>query len=253
MPSLHKLIVKPKAETAYLRVNIEIFPLDQQKLRRALALAINRKAIVDHVLQGGQRCAMGFLPPSMKLKNAGYFEDGAIEQAKELFDEAMRECGGKFPSLTLTYINSQRSHLIAQAIQQQWFDAFGVRIGLEAVERKVYFDRLSHRDYDLAFCSWGADFHDPVDFLEVFQYQSQNNLWEDPLYVQTLNDSFSVADSDERRVLLAKCEQILMDAMPIIPIFHYSALYLKDEKLKDVVLSSLGNLDFKWARLENPE
>ncbi|NGX37849.1 MAG: Oligopeptide-binding protein OppA [Chlamydiae bacterium] len=248
-----KLIVKPRAETAFLRLNIKTFPLDQPKLRKALALSINRNAIVEHVLQGGQLCAVGILPPSMKLKEEGYFEDGAKERAKELFEEVLNECEGKLPSLTLTYINSQRSHLIAQAIQQQWFEALGVRIGLEAVERKVYFDRISRLDYDLAFCSWGADFHDPVDFLQVFQYQSQNNPWENSAYVETLNDSFSVANSDERRVLLAKCEQILMDAMPIIPIFHYSALYMKDEKLENVVLSSLGNLDFKWARLENPD
>ena len=237
-----KLIVKPKAETAFLRTNIDISPLDQPKLRKALALAIDRKSIVEHVLQGGQSCALGILPPSMKLKEEGYFEDGAREKAKDLFAEAMS--GKNFSSLTLTYINSQRSHLIAQALQQQWFEVLGVRIGLEAVERKVYFDRLSHGDYELAFCSWGADLHDPVNFLEVFQKESS--------YEPLLEKSF-VTSGDQRRELLAKCEKILMDTMPILPIFHYSLIYMKDENLKGVVLSSLGNLDFKWARLENPD
>lgn len=249
-----KLYVKPKDETAFLRTNIEVCPLDHPKMRKALALAINRKLIVEHVTQGGQLPAQRLIPPSMQLQKEPYFSDGAIEEAKKLFMEALAELEVDFPNIKLTYINSERSHLIVQAIQQQWFEAFGVRIGLEAIERKVYFDRISKQDYDLAFCSWGADFHDPVNFLEVFKYKTQstnNTHWEDAEYTKGLNDSFRLLDPAERLQLLAHCEKLLMDAMPIIPIFHYTMLYMKNDKLDGVFLSSMGNLDFKWAKLKN--
>lgn len=252
-----EVFVKPMAETAFLRVNTKEPLLDCPKVRRALALAIDREAIVEHVTQGGQLPAMRLVPPSMLLQQDPYFKDGATESAVDLFNEVLEEqelSKQDFSKITLLYISSKRAHLIAQAIQQQWEKAFGVRIGLESVERKIYFDRLAHQNFDLAFCSWGADFHDPVNFLEVFKYKSQstnNTHWEDPEYIQILNDSYRLTNPDDRYQALAKCEKILMDAMPIIPIFHYSMLYVKDKRLNDVFLSSLGGLDFKWASLEN--
>lgn len=241
---LSDLYCRPRDETAFLRVNVETVP---QNVRRALALAIDRKAIVDHVTRGGQLPAQRLVPPSMQLQEEPYFSDGDSEQAKMLIDE-------QIAPLRLTYANSERAHLIAQALQHQWLETLGVKVELEGIERKVFFDRISKQDYDLAYCSWGADFHDPVNFLEVFKYKSQstnNTNWEDAAYSQGLEDSFLLLDPKKRMEKLAQCEKILLDAMPIIPLFHYTMLYRKSDKLEGVFLSSMGSLDFKWARLEN--
>ncbi len=253
------ILVKPRAETAFLRVNTSRKILQEAKVRQALALAINRASITEHVLQGGQLPAMRLVPPTMQLQKSSYFKDGAKEDALECLIDGVAKLGASrddLADLTLLYIHSERGHLIAQAIQQQWHDAFGVRIALEGTERKVYFDRISHHDYDLAFCSWGADFHDPVNFLEVFKYKNQstnNTDWENANYRSILDSSFIMASNEERAHLLGKCEQILMDEMPIIPLFHYTMLYQKDPKLEGVFLSSLGHLDFKWATLQNED
>lgn len=252
-----ELIVKPRDETAFLRTNIQVKALSHPKIRKALALSINRKDIVDYVTQGGQFPALCFLPPSMKLQEEPYFEDNDIEKACEFFAEGLRALGiekESFPTITLTYLNKERSHLIAQTLQQQWFKALGIHIHLEATERKIYFDRISHGDYQMALSSWGGDFHDPINFLEVFKYRSQstnNTNWEDSEYIQDLNESYHTLDPEKRKALLTRCESILMDAMPIIPLFYYMMLYRKVDNLEGVFLSSLGNLDFKWARLEN--
>jgi len=249
--------MKPSAMTSFLRVNVEKSLLSNPKFRHALALAIERGAIAEHVTRGGQIPALRLVPPSMQLQQEPYFEDAAKVKAANYFEEALHDLGLRrenLPKITLTYISQERTHLIAQAIQQQWFEVFGVRVVLEALERKVYFDRISHQDYDLAYCSWGADFHDPVNFLEVFKYKNQstnNTNWENPDYSQMLTDSFQLANPDERYQLLARCEKVLMDAMPIIPVLHYTMLYMKDDKVEDVFLSSLGNLDFKWAVMKN--
>lgn len=248
---------KPRAETAFLRSNVEVRALRNPKVRRALALAIDRKGIVEHVLQAGQPPAMSLIPPSMQLTETPYFEDNAPEKANLVLEEALEESRlekSELGELTLTYINSERSHLIAQAIQEQWHRAFGFQVRLEAIERKVYFDRISRKDYQLAFCSWGADFHDPINFLEVFKYRHQgtnNTQWENEQYIELLNASSQIHDRKKRLETLRQCEAILMEEMPIIPLFYYSMLYLRDENLDGVVLTSLGNLDFKWASLQN--
>jgi oligopeptide transport system substrate-binding protein len=153
-----------------------------------------------------------------------------------------------------SYIAGERNHLIAQTLQQQWQKTLGVKVRLESIERKVFIDKLSKQDYDLAAGSWLADYNDPISFLEVFKYKTattNNTNWENEKYSELLDLSSTIVDPDERMQILAQSEKILMDQMPIMPIFYYTMLYVHENGLKDVVLTSLGNLDFKWAYLEN--
>ena len=131
-----------------------------------------------------------------------------------------------------------------------------IEIRLEGIERKVFFDRLSHSDYEMVYRDWIADYNDPINFLEIFKYKQQstnNSGWEDPTYSQLLDDSYQCGDIQMRKELLGQCEKILLDAMPIIPLLHHNMLYIKDERLEGVFLSSLGHLDFKWAYWKNAQ
>jgi len=252
----NQLNIQGISGTAFIRVNTELAPLQNPKVRRALALAINRQALVTHVMQGEQIPAMELLPPCLKLQEEGYFADGNTEESKELFAKGLKEMKitrEAFPTITFTYGANERNHMIAQAIQQQWHETLGIRVNLEAVERKVYFDRVSKQDYQLAYGDWLADFNDPINFLEVFKYKKQstnNTNWENPIYARLLDRSYGVVEGAERDELLKKCEGILMDAMPIIPIYHHSMLYLKDQHLDGVLITSLGHLDFRWAHFD---
>ncbi|MCI0382170.1 MAG: peptide ABC transporter substrate-binding protein [Chlamydiae bacterium] len=251
------LQIKPSLGTYFLRTNVEKPPFDHVLMRKAFALAINRKEIVDHITQGNQIVATAFVPPSMKLNVEPSFQDGNVEEARRLFNQALKERGitlQTFPKITLTYVTLERNHLIAQALQQQWLKAFGIYIHLESIEKKVFFDRLSKQDYQLASSNWFADFNDPINFLEVFKYShssSNNTSWENPDYVRLLNESAQITDPDLRLKVLSRSQKIIMDQMPIIPIFHFTMVYLQNEKLKDIALSFLGSVDFKWAYFEN--
>lgn len=251
-----ELSVKPILGTHFIRTNTEKTPLNNQLVRKALALAIERRDIVDHVTQGEQEPATGLVPLAFHLHEKPYFHDGALNEAAAIFDQALNELGltrNTFPLITFTYASTQRSHLVAQAVQEQWRKALGIEVALESVERKVYFDRLSRQDYEMALSSWIADFEDPISFLELFKYKSygaNNTKWEDPTYRELIDASFKCMEDKQRYQLLADCEKILIDAMPIIPLYHSSMLYIQDPHLKNVVFSGLGSVDFKWADLE---
>jgi oligopeptide transport system substrate-binding protein len=241
--------------TYFIRTNTEFAPLNQPLIRKAFALAINRQAIADYVTQGSQLPATGLVPLSFGLQKEPYFQDGNVEEARRLFQQglaALHLTKEQLPEISYLYRAGERNHLIAQAIQQQWFEAFGIRIKLEAMEAKVYFGRVSKQDYHLAFGSWVADFADPINFLEVFKEKkggSNNTLWENPQYADLLERSSQVIDPKQRFDLLGMSEQILMDEMPIIPVLYTNMLYVAQSGLKDVVFSSMG-IDFKWASME---
>ncbi len=250
------LHAKEMLGTYFIRANTQRKTMDQSLMRKAFALAIDRGAIIDHILQGGQMPATGLVPPSLGLQKGPYFQDADLEKARALFSEALAQRGiakEELPEISLMYMAQESRRLVAQALQDQWFRAFGIRVKLEAIEGKVYFDRVSKQDYDLAMGSWIADFPDPINFLEVFKYRkggSNNTLWENPRYIELLEESARTADPEERLQLLAQSEEILMNEMPILPIYFCSMLYVSQPRLQGVVLSSMGQLDFRWASID---
>lgn len=252
----NKLHTKELLGTYFIRVNTEAAPFHHPSMRKAFALAMNRRMIVDHVTQGNQIPATGLVPIALKLQKQPYFHDADLTTARHLFDEALTAQQLKkenLPEISLMYSQAERNHLIAQAVQQQWYEAFGIQVKLQSVEGKVYFDRVSKQDFQLSFGSWIADFADPINFLEVFKYKkggSNNTLWENSHYIELLDRSAKVVDPQQRHELLAKSEQILIDQMPMIPVFYYTMLYVNQPHVKDVALSSMGQIDFKWAYIE---
>lgn len=242
--------------TAFLRVNTQDPLLQHPILRKALALAIDRKQIVDHVFQGNQLPATTLVPPSLGLKISSSFSDADRQGAQQLLEEgllALNLSRETLPEWSLMYRAGERNHLLAQALQQQWREVLGIHVKLEAIEGKVYWDRISKKDFQMASGNWIADFSDPINFLEVFKFASSgsnNTGWENQKYIELLNRASHTADVNLRRHLLEDCEKILLNEMPVIPIFYSNMLYLVQDDLKDVVLSPLGGIDFKWAFIE---
>jgi oligopeptide transport system substrate-binding protein len=254
-----QLCISPFLATFFLRVNIadsiggKRNDLSNLSLRRALALALDRRSIAEHLLQGGQQAAEGFVPPEMELNPGGYFSDNDLPRALEWLQKAKGEIGVALEPIRISYYKNERNAAIVQAMQKQWEEKLQISVEIEAVEPKVYFQRISKREFQLATGSWTADFHDPVNFLEVFKNKDNgmnNTGWEDPEYIDLLNRSQLCRDLEERKQLLREAESILMDQMPLIPIYHLALNYLKRDELDGVFLSPLGHLDLRWAHWE---
>lgn len=246
---------KPILGTDWIRVNVEKGPLRSKKFRNALALSINRKELVDHVIRKNSYIATGIIPAIMNQSQT-HFEDGNQKKARLLFEEVLEEQNLRvesFPPITLTYVARRSSEVICQAIQQQWMDTLGIRVKLQPLEMNVYFSAVSKSQYELALGNWIADYNDPITFLESFETKetgSNNTNWEDQTYMEKIQASMKTADPMERDTLLKECESILMDAMPVIPICNHSMQYIKDDSVKGVVLTNMGSIDFKYASVE---
>ncbi len=251
------LHISPAAGVHLFRINTEKPPLNSSKMRYAFALALNRHDLIEHVLQGNQQPALGLTPP-LWLHTVPFFQDGQTQLARQLFKEALEE--NQFtlqtlPSITLCYATGERPHKIAQVAQQQWKEALGVNVHLQACESKVYFDRLKKQDYQIGVGSWYADFRDPISFLTVFQYKNNgtnNTQWENNRYIDLLKQSFVSTNPHQRELYLKKAESVLIQEMPMIPLFFGSYNYLKHPKVKGVYFSELGYLDFKQAHSDTP-
>jgi len=246
------LNIKPIAGVYWYKFNTEVKPLNNVKIRKALAYAIDREAIVKNITKAGQIPAMAAVPPSMFPENEkGYFKDNDVETAKKLLEEGMKEEGlTSLPEITLSYNTSEAHKKIAEAIQDQWKQNLGVDVTLENKEWQVFIEDLHQGNYQIGRMGWLGDFNDPINFLELYKDKKGGNNdtnWENPQFKELLNQSALEKDPQKRKEILAQAEQILMDEMPIMPIYFYTNSWVQSEKVTGVVVDGLGNIDLKNA------
>lgn len=240
------------------KLNTTVEPFNNVNIRKAFALAIDRQGLVENVTQGEQLPAMALVPPTMIPENEkGYFKDNDVEKAKEYLQKGLEELGYKdvseLPTIELTYNTDEGHQKIAQAIQDMWRKNLGVDVELNNQEWKVYLDYVSSLEYNIARMGWFGDFNDPMNFLEVYYSADGGNNdtgWENKEFQALLDQSQTESDPDKRLELLKQAEQIFIEEMPVIPIYFYTNNWVQNEKLKNVAVSGLGDVQFKWAYFE---
>jgi oligopeptide transport system substrate-binding protein len=234
-------------------VNTEAYPFNNKKMRKAFAYAIHRKAITDHILQEGEMPALGVLPKLLNVSNRPYFPDHEVNEARKLFQEALDEMGitkEQLPPITLSYNSSEYHQRTAQIVQEQWLKAFGIKVKLEQEEWKVHYQKLISGNFQIGGMGWHSWLRDPIYIMQTFRYRADGinmSRWEHPLYQSLLEATEHEVNKEKRRTLFYEAEKLLMDEMPVIPVYFTSICYAKKDGLKNVYISELNQLDFKWA------
>ncbi len=218
-------ISAPQLSIYYYQINVDRKPLDDARIRRAMAMAIDRNMIVQHVTKAGQLPAYTLVPPGL----AGYTNAKGPsfdpQQARELLASAGYPGGRGFPKVTLLYNTTESHRAIAEVIQQQLQNNLNVKIDLQNMEWGSYLDKRKQKDYEIARAGWIADYPDPNTFLDMWVSNGPQNdtNWSNKAYDQLIRDAASEIDSAKRMKLLQQAEQIFCDEMPVIPIYFYTS------------------------------
>jgi len=248
------LHTEPKAGIYWYKFNTEQAPFHNVKIRKAFAYALNRQALLEEMNRQQLLPAYGVISPAMAPDAKAYVPEQDQATAKKLLTDGMKELGiDKLPPITLIYNTSEAHKKMAEAVQKQWNDVLGVQVKLENHEWKVYLERMNDGDYQVARSGWLSDFNDPINTLELFQTKKASNNdtnWENAEYRKLLEQSFKETDPKKRKQLLAEAEGILMDEMPVMPVYFHTSAYLKKENVKGVVIDGLGYIDWKWTSKE---
>lgn len=259
LPALKKrgdLTFVPSMGIYWYFINTEAFPFNNKKMRKAFAYALHRKEITDHILQEGEMPALGVLPKSLNVYTDPYFPDNNVEQARKLFAEALQELGitkEQLPPIVLSYNSSEYHQRTSQIAQEQWEKAFDIRVVLQQEEWKVHYQNLVKGNFQIGGMGWHSWLRDPIYIMQTFRFRSDGvnmSRWENPVYQALLNDTEMEVDNEKRREKFFLAEKLLMEEMPVIPMYFTSICYAKKKNLKNVYVSELNQLDFKWAEYE---
>ncbi|OPZ09081.1 MAG: Oligopeptide-binding protein OppA precursor [candidate division BRC1 bacterium ADurb.BinA292] len=232
--------------TYYLNLNCQKEPLRDVRVRRALALALNRREITEKVTRAGEQPAFFISPPGLyEAPPAPTFADADFDEARRLLAEAGYPGGQGFPRLRYIYNMTDTHQLIAQVIQETWRRELGIEMTVENQEFKTLIENRRQGNFDVARAGWVADFPDPLNFLEIFASDSDTNdsFWRDPAYDALLFQARAETDPDTREAILRQADLYLIEQMPIVPIYIYSTPYLRDPALEGFHLNPMAMFD----------
>ena len=216
-------------------------------------MTIDREKITQRILKAGQIPAYAMTPPN----TMGYFPESDLAfnpvTAKQLLAEAGYPNGEGFPATEILYNTSEGHRKIAVAIQQMWKTHLNIDVKLLNQEWKVYLNSVSGRDYEIARAGWIGDYVDPNNFLDMFLCNGGNNRtgWCNKEYDRLILEEAPTAKTHaERLAIFTAAEKMLLEDMPVIPIYIYTSNNLVNTSVKNFNDNILNQPSFKEIYLE---
>ena len=265
------LIDIPPLTGVYVAMSNFFAPLDDVRVRKAIAMGIDRQRIVDNFFPPGSPLTPDFVPPAV----FGHVGEGGVpgfdqEAAIALLEEAAAEHGLELPlssvvdsrtgesrGLTLTYRDVVRGYLpnpgiIANDVAAQLAD-IGVIAEVQVVESGAFIASALSGNEPLHLLGWHADFPDASNFLTCCHGPNYNQMGEPyPEVYEPLIQAGQVLDPDRRMELFEQVAAGMESAVPWVPFGHAGAA---DVWQVDMIGVHPGVLDGteEFSRIEDPD
>jgi oligopeptide transport system substrate-binding protein len=244
----------PFLGTSFYRFNVTRKPFDDARVRKAFAMAVDKKRLVEKVTRAGETIADAFVPPGL----AGYAPPRGLGRdpaaARALLADAGYPGGKGFPMVSLLYNKSEQNEAIATEIQDMLAKELGVRVQLLQQEWKVYLNSMSSLDYDFCRASWVGDYADPNTFLDMFVTGGGNNRtgWSNKAYDGLIRAAARELDAGKRMRIFQQAEAILCrDELPILPLHYYVGVQFYDpDRVTGFRANVLDEHPLKYVRVK---
>jgi oligopeptide transport system substrate-binding protein len=211
----------PLLRSNYLGFNCQKAPFTDSRVRRAVAMAIDR-TIFPKILRRGEVPAGSWIPPAL----AGYSPANTMPfdppQARKLLAEAGYPGGKGLPPIEVLYPNRDDVTLTVEAVQDELKRNLSMSIHLENTEWKVYLARVRKDPPQLFRNNWGADYPDAETFMNLFTSYNGNNhtRWSDAIYDKMIEAAEAEQDPAKRALIYEKADhRLCMEQAPIVPSF----------------------------------
>ncbi len=256
---LHKF---PDGRVYYLAFNQSNPVLKNKKIRQALSLSIDRKELVNSVLNGAGITASGIVANGTPGENGDFREEAgdlfagfANVNAKQLFDEGLKELNMTPAQVKLHLLVDENGtgKKEAEFYQSQWKDKLGIDVQVEVLTKKERIARARAGEFEIVRYAWGPDYADPMTYLEIFQSSSKDMnfaKYSDSKYDELVDLAKSNQDNKTRMDAMKQAEKLLSDDFTYSALYYEVGVYLINPKLKGVVIRSVGDsIDFYNASI----
>ncbi|MFO1492425.1 MAG: ABC transporter substrate-binding protein, partial [Kiritimatiellia bacterium] len=226
-------------------------PFNDLRVRKAFSLAINRQAICDRILKGGQTPALYLTPPDTAGFTSRSALAGTLDEARKLLADAGYPGGRGFPDVDLLYNTSDNQRIMAEIVQQMWNRELGVKVNLVNQEWKVYMDTRRKLDFGICRAGWTADYNDPMSFLDLFVTGGGNNNtgWSSAAYDAAIAEAGRTT-GEPRMEAFQRAEALLAAELPILTLYHYRTVNLVHPRVQGWNPTNLDHHPYKHVSLK---
>lgn len=238
----------------YISPNTKVAGLENVNLRKALALAYDKKAVVDNILKDGSVAADFAVPKLLATgpdgkdyrETAGTYLSTDKAKALEYYNKAKQELKKDTFTYTLIVEDTESAQNVAQFIQSEIQTTLpGVTIKLETMPKKNRLKRMQDGEYDLGLTRWGPDYADPVTYLDLWITGSSNNngKWSNAEYdaiIKSAKEGELSLNPDKRWTELKKAELLLMNDAAILPIYQKGNAVMIKKNVTGMEFHSVG-------------
>ncbi|WP_296257509.1 MULTISPECIES: ABC transporter substrate-binding protein [unclassified Pseudomonas] len=222
-------------------------PLADLKVRQALDMAVDKKAIIDAVYQGAGQLAVNAMPPTQwsydtTIKDSPY----DVAKAKDLLKQAGVKEGTE---ITLWAMPVQRPYnpnakLMAEMLQNDW-KKIGINAKIVSYEWGEYIKRAKAGENGAMLIGWSGDNGDPDNWLGTLfgcDAMNGNNFakWCDKPFDKLIHEAKETTDQAKRTELYKQAQHLLKDAVPMTPIAHSTVYQPMRKEVQDFKISPFG-------------
>ncbi|KLA35446.1 peptide ABC transporter substrate-binding protein [Bacillus cereus] len=243
----------PDCLTEYLAFNTQNNILSNKKIRKALSYSINRNELLAEAKNFGFLPAYGIVHPKIKglvrENNGECFKDN-LDFAKELFKEGIKEIGIEINKFRLIGENTTQGIKYMNKIKKWWKEIFNIELEVIPLGLKERIEELRLKKFDIAMVHWRADYNDSMSYLELFKQKGKLNYsqWENMEFNNLLDKAQQEENLIQKESILSDAEKLLMQEMPIAPLYYQVRPTLTKETVSNIVFSATGtDQGFKWA------
>jgi oligopeptide transport system substrate-binding protein len=223
------LVRAPWFGTYYLGVNTQHPPLDDARVRLALALAIDRERLAVDIVGSGETAAWHWVPPLPEYMSPQYgWASLSMQERHDLAQQLLEEAALEPETeIEILYNTRDRDQRIVTAVAAMWREALGIETRLRNEEWKVYLGSRQLASTQVFRAGWVGDYSDPNAFLELLRSDHGMNAsgWHNAEFDALLDQAsgmYSLQDPAKRFALLRQAEELVLQELPVIPLFHYA-------------------------------
>lgn len=258
--------VLKEARTNYLEFNETNKVFANKKIRQALSYAVNRQVLAAKVLGAGTLPSLGIVSRDLAFNKGKDFAVAAKTtagvtynkaKAQKLLKEGLAEVGQSKLSFTLLGDDTDVSKQVTESLQSQIQQTLpDVDVSVSNVPFKTRLQRSEDGDFDVVVSAWGADFADPISFLDLFTSDNSynNGKWKNAEYDKliTASKTTDAGNVDKRWDDMVKASKILSEDQGVAPLYQLNVAYMLNPSVKGVIQNTAGvTWSFKDAYIAN--
>ncbi|HEV7799279.1 MAG TPA: ABC transporter substrate-binding protein [Pyrinomonadaceae bacterium] len=235
-------------------------PLNEVRVRQAIAYAIDREGMIRDLLLGQGKIAHSILPEESWAYHAAEKYSFDPERAKKLLDEAgLKDPDGDGPQMRFAkpvvfkVSGSNVSGKAYAGVIQNYLKNVGIPVGIETAELNTLFDELRRGNFQIFYGQWVGGNQDPIFFKDLFatseiptetRASRNRSRYSNPELDKLIDEAINTFDREKAKVLYARIQEIVARDVPVLPLWYQANIVIAQKRVGNIKVDASGDWGF---------